>query len=181
MDGLSSFQKFSGLTLSYLAKLFRSSSCSCASSSMKVHLQLVIHGKISPSCGLGLRICSRNYTPSTRGSTLFQMRSSWSLPIDHYSRVYKCSNVVHTASSTTTTTFIMIPHVFLLCSVFLLTGIAQALPERSLSSRSERLSSRQSGPYNVTWPDSSVTWFTGQTYNVTWSAPYRCPHSLSSC
>ncbi|EIM86464.1 uncharacterized protein STEHIDRAFT_147065 [Stereum hirsutum FP-91666 SS1] len=66
----------------------------------------------------------------------------------------------------------MQPHTFLLLSLFLVTGGVQALLGRSLGSRSERLSSRQSGPYNVTWPDSSVTWFTGQTYNVTWIAPH---------
>ncbi|KAF7369627.1 hypothetical protein MVEN_00293500 [Mycena venus] len=45
---------------------------------------------------------------------------------------------------------------------------ARALPNRP----TELLSKRQSGPYNVTWPDSTVTWTAGNTYNVTWIAPH---------
>ncbi|KAJ7925590.1 hypothetical protein B0H13DRAFT_1600397, partial [Mycena leptocephala] len=51
---------------------------------------------------------------------------------------------------------------------------------RAFSSRpSGLLDKRQSEPYNVTWPDSTVTWIAGNTYNVTWIAPHSGQGSLS--
>lgn len=130
---------------------------------------------------LALRsICGRDHISINPQCALFcVMRSSWSLPSEHL-QVQVHAQMSSTALSTNTTMFMMLPHRFLLCYLFLITTFSQALSNRPLGSRNERLSSRQSGPYNVTWPDSSVTWFTGQTYNVTWLALYYLLYTLSA-
>ncbi|KAJ7703529.1 hypothetical protein B0H17DRAFT_1326782 [Mycena rosella] len=66
--------------------------------------------------------------------------------------------------SQTTMMFTSIP---LLGLCVLSINLASALPDVV----AEVLQKRQSGSFVVTWPDSTVTWTPGNTYNVTWIAP----------
>ncbi|KAJ7248673.1 hypothetical protein C8J57DRAFT_958433, partial [Mycena rebaudengoi] len=43
----------------------------------------------------------------------------------------------------------------------------------------ELLAKRQSGSYNITWPDSTTAWTAGNTYNITWIAPHSGLGSIS--